>query len=219
MSDTSPNSLEPTKTVNAARMSKWPLYAVLLTGLFLLGILVYSVNFAHNQEEEQGGTPKVDIKEEEKPLLMGEGRGLALAPPAGSPAVMQPDRPGQNGASREPLIVVQSDKGQSDNYRQELENLRRMKAQAHLTALSAPLGVKKASQTNTAPVFTPVPALLLTRLPCLCQPIRMVFGKAPMTRLLTRIRKPFLTGQERIQAGFRRIPEWPGNRLNTKQAR
>ena len=152
MSDTSPNSLEPIKTVNAARMSKWPLYVVLLAGLFLLGILVYSVNFAHNQEEEQGGTPKVDIKEEEKPLLMGEGRGLALAPPAGSPAVMQPDRPGQNGASREPLIVVQSDKGQSDNYRQELENLRRMKAQAHLTALSAPLGVKKASQPNACPV-------------------------------------------------------------------
>ena len=152
MSDTSPNSLEPTKTVNAARMSKWPLYAVLLAGLLLFGILVYSVNFAHNQEEEQGGTPKVDIKEEEKPLLMGEGRGLALAPPAGSPAVMQPDSPTQNGASREPLIVVQSDKNQSDNYRQELENLRRMKAQAHLTALSAPLAVKKASQSNTAPV-------------------------------------------------------------------
>lgn len=152
MSDTSPNSLEPIKKVNAARMSKWPLYAVLLAGLFLLGILVYSVNFAHNQEEEQGGTPKVDIKEEEKPLLMGEGRGLALAPPAGSTAVMQPDMPAQNGANREPLIVVQSDKSQSDNYRQELENLRRMKAQAHLTALSAPLGVKKASQSSTAPV-------------------------------------------------------------------
>lgn len=152
MSDTSPNSLEPTKKVNATRMSKWPLYAVLLAGLFLLGILVYSVNFAHNQEEEQAGTPKVDIKEEEKPLLMGEGRGLALAPPIGSPAVMQPDMPVQHGASREPLIVVQSDKSQADNYRQELENLRRMKAQAHLTALSAPLGVKKASQPNTTPV-------------------------------------------------------------------
>ena len=151
MSDTTPNSLEPTKKVNAARMSKWPLYAVLLAGLFLLGVLVYSVNFAHNQEEEQAGTPKVDIKEEEKPLLMGEGRGLALAPPAGSPALALPDAPAQNGAKREPLIVVQSDKSQSDNYRQELENLRRMKAQAQLTALSAPLGVQKASQSNTAP--------------------------------------------------------------------
>ena len=151
MSDTTPNSLEPTKKVDAARMSKWPLYAVLLVGLFLLGILVYSVNFAHNQEEEQAGTPKVDIKEEEKPLLMGEGRGLALAPPAGSPALAVPDAPAQNGTTREPLIVVQSDKSQSDNYRQELENLRRMKAQAQLTALSAPLGVQKSSQSNTAP--------------------------------------------------------------------
>ena len=156
MSDTTPNSLEPTKKVDAARMSKWPLYAVLLAGLFLLGVLVYSVNFAHNQEEEQTGPPKVDIKEEEKPLLMGEGRGLALAPPAGSPALVLPDTPAQNGAKREPLIVVQSDKSQSDNYRQELENLRRMKAQAQLTALSAPLGVQKSSQTSTAPVsYTP----------------------------------------------------------------
>lgn len=156
MSDTTPNSLEPTKKVNAARMSKWPLYTVLLAGLFLLCVLVYSVNFAHNQDEEQAGTPKVDIKEEEKPLLMGEGRGLALAPPAGSPALVVPDMPAQNGTKREPLIVVQSDKTQSDNYRQELENLRRMKAQAQLTALSAPLGVQKASQTSTAPAsYTP----------------------------------------------------------------
>ena len=151
MSDVTPNCLEPIKKVDVARMSKWPLYAVLLAGLFLLGVLVYSVNFAHNQGKEQRGTPKVDIKEEEKPLLMVEGRGLALAPPEGSLAAVQPDTPAQNGAKREPLIVVQSDKRQFDSYRQELENLRRMKAQAHLAALSAPLGVKKASQSNTAP--------------------------------------------------------------------
>ena len=151
MSDVTPNSLEPIKKVDVARMSKWPLDAVLLAGLFLLGVLVYSVNFAHNQGKEQRGTPKVDIKEEEKPLFMVEGRGLALAPPEGSLAAVQPDTPAQNGAKREPLIVVQSDKRQSDSYRQELENLRRMKAQAHLAALSAPLGVKKASQSNTAP--------------------------------------------------------------------
>ena len=33
MSDTTPNSLEPTKKVSVARMSKWPMYAVLLAGL------------------------------------------------------------------------------------------------------------------------------------------------------------------------------------------
>lgn len=48
MNDKTPNSLEPVKKVSVARMSRWPLYAVLLVGLFLLGILVYSVNFAHN---------------------------------------------------------------------------------------------------------------------------------------------------------------------------
>ena len=49
MSDVTPNSLEPIKKIDVARMSNWPLYAVLLAGLFLLGVLVYSVNFAHNQ--------------------------------------------------------------------------------------------------------------------------------------------------------------------------
>lgn len=107
MSDKTPNSLEPTKKVSVARMSRWPIYAVLIAGLFLLGILVYSVNFAHNQEEEQAGTQKVDIKEEERPLLMGEGRGLALAPPAGSPAIAGPEPKPAETRTREPLIVVQ----------------------------------------------------------------------------------------------------------------
>ena len=55
MSNKTPNSLEPVKKVNVVRMSRWPMYAVLLVGLLLLCVLVYSVNFAHNQEEEQGG--------------------------------------------------------------------------------------------------------------------------------------------------------------------
>lgn len=148
MSDKTPNSLEPVKKVSVARMSRWPLYAVLLAGLFLLGILVYSVNFAHNQGEEQAATPKVDIKEEERPLLMGEGRGLALMPPAGSPAIAQPEPKAGDARKREPLIVVQGKQEQPDQYRQELENLRRMKTQAQLTALSAPLGVKKNADTS-----------------------------------------------------------------------
>ncbi|CAK7032658.1 MAG: hypothetical protein DESF_01373 [Desulfovibrio sp.] len=147
MSDNTPNSLEPTKKVNVARMSRWPLYAVFVAGLFLLGILVYSVNFAHNQEEKQAATPKVDIKEEERPLLMGEGAGLNLAPPAGSPAITQPDMP-KSAGGREPLIVVQKTQEQPDQYRQELENLRRMKAQAQLTALSAPIAVRKSPDTS-----------------------------------------------------------------------
>ncbi len=143
--DTTPNSLAPVKKVNVARMSKWPMYAVLLAGVFLVGVLVYSVNFAHDPQKEEAATKKVDIKEEEKPLIMGEGRGLALVPPAGSPAIAGPPAASAKNTKNEPLIIVQGGKEQSDPYRQELENIRRMKAKAQLTALSAPLGVKKAS--------------------------------------------------------------------------
>ncbi len=90
----------------------------------------------------------MDIKEEERPLPMGEGRGLALMPPAGSPAIAQPEPKAGDARKREPLIVVQGKQEQPDQYRQELENLRRMKAQAQLTALSAPLGVKRASDSS-----------------------------------------------------------------------
>ena len=80
---------------------------------------------------------------------MGEGRGLALMPPVGSPAIAQPEPKAGDARKREPLIVVQGKQEQPDQYRQELENLRRMKAQAQLTALSAPLVVKKALDTST----------------------------------------------------------------------
>lgn len=150
MSDKTPNSLGPVKTVNAVRMSRWPLYAVLLIGFFLLGILVYSVNFAHNQEQEQTATPKVDIGDEGQLLLMGEGRGLALAPPANSPAIVRPEPTPTEAPKHEPLIVVQDKPEQPDQYHRELENLRRMKAQAQLTALSSPLGVQRASEVARA---------------------------------------------------------------------
>jgi len=144
MNDKTPNSLEPPKKVKVVKMSKWPMYAFLLFVLLLLAALIYSVNFAHNQDNEQDGTRKVDIREEEKPLLVGEGRGLALPP--NTPAIAQPDKP----ASRpEPLIVVRDNKQEPDLYQREMENIRRMKLQAQLTALSAPLGVKVASSATT----------------------------------------------------------------------
>ncbi|GHV49812.1 putative conjugal transfer protein TrbI [Deltaproteobacteria bacterium] len=141
MNDKSPNSLEPVKKIHVAKMSRWPLYAFLIIVLLLFGALVYSVNFAHNQDKDQAGTPKVDIREEEKPLIMGEGKGLALPPP-NTPAIAQPEKA---PAKPDPLIVVRDNKQEPDQYLRELENIRRMKAQAQLTALSAPLGVKTAS--------------------------------------------------------------------------
>ena len=147
MSDNTPNSLEPVKKVRAAKMSRWPLYAFLLMVMLLFAALVYSVNYAHNQGQKQGGTPKVDIKEAEKPLLMGEGKGLALAPPPNSPAVAQPEKAPEKPAAPKPLVVVRDNRHEPDQYEREQENIRRMKVQAQLAALSAPLGVKKASTT------------------------------------------------------------------------
>ena len=143
MNDKTPNSLEPPKKVKVVKMSKWPMYAFLLFVLLLLAALIYSVNFAHNQDKDQDGKAKVDIREVEKPLLMGEGRGLAL-PPANSPAIIQPEKP-----RSEPLVVVRDNKQEPDPYLREMENIRRMKLQAQLTALSAPLGVRVASTTAT----------------------------------------------------------------------
>lgn len=156
MSDT-PNSLilPADKKVSAFRLSKWPLYAVLLAGLVLIGVLVYSVNFAHVDDEEERKTKKVDIVEAEKPLLMGEGKGLALQAPANT-GIIQTPLPTPN--RKEPLIVVQESKEQSDQYRQEMENIRRMKAQAQMTALTSPLGVKKASDTRAAGATAPAAA-------------------------------------------------------------
>lgn len=149
MTENAPNSLilPADKKVNTFRLSKWPLYAVLLAGMLLIGVLVYSVNFAHVDGEEERKTQKVDIVEEEKPLLMGEGKGLALQAPAGTGIIQMP-MPAPN--KKEPLLVVQESSQQADQYRQELDNIRRMKAQAQLTALSAPLGVKKASDSRAA---------------------------------------------------------------------
>lgn len=162
MTDNAPNALilPADKKVQAFRLGKWPLYVVLLAGLALIGVLVYSVNFAHVDGEEKRKTKKVDIVEEEKPLGLieaaGEGKGLALQASAGGGIIQMP-APKAPG-SKEPHIVVQESSQQSDQRRQELDNIRRMKAQAQLTALSAPLGVKKASDTRAAGVAVPAAA-------------------------------------------------------------
>lgn len=155
-SDKTPNSLEPVKKVRVAKMGKWPLYVALFCGLFLGGVLVYSVNFLHNPDEEQATTKQVDITEAEKPLLMGEGKGLSLVPPPGTPAVVTPKEPAPSKNGTEPLVIVQKNQqNQADSYRQEQENLRRVRAQAQLTALNAPLSVLKASETAAGPAPTP----------------------------------------------------------------
>lgn len=153
MTDKSPDSLimPAEKRISAFKLSRWPLYAVLLGAGLLIAVLVYSVNFAHNDAEDGKTMKPVDITEQEKPLLMGEGQGLALLPPSAT-AIVKPDLPVPAVDRKEPLIIVQPSGENSEQYRQELENLRRMKAQARIEALSAPLGAKKGDSSASAAV-------------------------------------------------------------------
>ena len=91
--DQSPNGLQLTQKPLVARMGKWPLYVGLFALLILLAALIYSVNFAHNEEEE-AETKQATVSEEEKPLWLVEGSGLALDPKKGKTSgVLAPPPP------------------------------------------------------------------------------------------------------------------------------
>lgn len=134
--DESPNGLGPVNAVSVRKMSRWPMLMVMLAGLLLVGVLVYSVNFAHNQDDEDE-SKQVQINESEKPLIMGDGQGLALKPPP--VAVVAPPRD-PRPEKEDPVVILTHEKNLNP-YGQELENLRIRKQQAFLDALHAPIGV------------------------------------------------------------------------------
>lgn len=144
MSDESPNALVMSPAPRVARMGRWPLY-VLLAVLFLMAAaLIYSVNFAHDPNKDEGKAQQANVSEEDKPVWLVEGSGLALDPKKdktsgvmGPPASTKP----------EPLVVVQRE----EKPDQTAENLRRVKTQAYMNALSAPLVAKRLSDTATTP--------------------------------------------------------------------
>lgn len=141
MSDASPNGLQIQSTPRVARMGRWPLYAGLFALLLMLAALVYSVNFAHNDNEEEEAK-KAAIREEDKPLWLVEGSGLALDPKKDKTSgVLAPPRQDQ-------IVIVQQDTKQKEKVDQEAENIRRVRTQAYLSALSAPLAVKRENRDS-----------------------------------------------------------------------
>jgi len=130
-------------------MGRWPLYALLVVLALLLAALIYSVSFVHDparKKEEEA--KKVAVSEEEKPVWLMEGSGLALDPrkdqTSGVAAPPEPAKP-------EPLVVVQRE----EKPDQQVENVRRIKTQAYMSALSAPLVAKR---VNSGAVSAPVAA-------------------------------------------------------------
>lgn len=135
--DASPNGLQLNAQPRIARMGKWPIYVVLLALLLLGAVLVYSVNFSHDQEDKEEAKEAV-VREEDKPLWLVEGSGLALNPHKDKTSgVLAPERP------QEPVVIIQRNTEEQKQVDQETENIRRQRTQAYLSALSAPLMAKR----------------------------------------------------------------------------
>lgn len=150
MSDESPNALVMSPTPLVARMGRWPLYVLLAVLIMMLAVLIYSVNFAHDPKKDEEEAKKAAVREEEKPVWLVEGSGLALDPKKDQTSgVAAPPEP----AKPEPLVVVQRE-GKPD---QQAENIRRVKSQAYMSALSAPLVAKRMTDANAAAVAVSAP--------------------------------------------------------------
>lgn len=145
MNDESPNSLVMSPEPSVARMGRWPLYVLLAVLCLMFAVLIYSVNFAHDPKKEEEEAKKVTVSEEEKPVWLVEGSGLALDPKKDQTSgVAAPPEP----AKPEPLVVVQRE----EKPDQQAENVRRVKTQAYMSALSAPLVAKRMNSATTASV-------------------------------------------------------------------
>lgn len=142
MADNSPNEFTPSGAsgLAVARMSKKPLILVLLAGLVLAAVLIYSVNFSERRKKDDAKLASEVASD--KPLLSGDvGPGLAVSPSKEkTPAILEPQKP---------IVVVAPKKNdQAEDWRREQEQLRRYKLQAQLSALSSPLSAKKGEQTQ-----------------------------------------------------------------------
>ena len=150
MSDESPTALVMSPTPLVARMGRWPLYVLLAVLIMMLAVLIYSVNFAHDPKKDEEEAKKAAVSEEEKPVWLVEGSGLALDPKkdqtSGVAAPLEPAKP-------EPLVVVQRE----EKPDQQAENIRRVKSQAYMSALSAPLVAKRMTDANAAAVAVSAP--------------------------------------------------------------
>ena len=131
------------------KMRKWNLWLLLLALLLLGAVLVYSVNFSHNQEDKEEAKEAV-VREEDKPLWLVEGSGLALNPHKDKTSgVLAPERP------QEPVVIIQRNTEEQKQVDQETENIRRQRTQAYLSALSAPLMAKRERREESGQAASP----------------------------------------------------------------
>lgn len=149
MSDDSPNALVMSPKPLVARMGRWPLYVLLAVLFLMVAALIYSVSFVHDPRKEEDAAKKAAVQEEDKPVWLVEGSGLALDPKKDKTSgVALPPEP-----AKPPLVVVQRE----EKPDQHVENVRRVKTQAYMSALNAPLVAKRVNSADTASVSVAAP--------------------------------------------------------------
>lgn len=122
---------DPNEYIETQRMRKWPFYAAIFGGAILLGVLVYSVEFSSQKKQEEKTKPPIAARDD-KPLVSDAG-GMGMATPPPSPAPTTPPKP---------LVQVVTS-NEPPEYKRELEELRRQRHQAAMSALSSPLVIRK----------------------------------------------------------------------------
>ncbi|KHK00368.1 TrbI/VirB10 family protein [Desulfovibrio sp. TomC] len=122
---------DPNEYIETQRMRKWPFYAAIFGGAILLGVLVYSVEFSSQKKQEEKTKPPIAARDD-KPLVSDAG-GMGMATPPASPAPTTPPKP----------IVQVVTSNEPPEYKRELEELRRQRHQAAMSALSSPLVIRK----------------------------------------------------------------------------
>lgn len=141
MADDSPNALVLSAKPRTARMGRWPLVAAITAVALMAAVLIYSVQYAHNPNQEKEEARKAEVQEEERPVWLVEGSGLALDPKKEQTSgVIAPPEPEKT----EPLVVVQREERPDP----ALEQLRRSRTQAVLSALASPLVAKRVSDAT-----------------------------------------------------------------------
>ena len=105
--------------------------------------------FSHDQEDKEEAKEAV-VREEDKPLWLVEGSGLALNPHKDKTSgVLAPERP------QEPVVIIQRNTEEQKQVDQETENIRRQRTQAYLSALSAPLMAKRERREESGQAASP----------------------------------------------------------------
>lgn len=123
---------DPNEYIETQRMRKWPLYASIVVGAILLGVLVYSVEFTSKAKKDVKEKPAIVVRDD-KPLVSDNAGGMGMATPPPPPAPTTPPKP----------IVQVVTSNEPPEYKRELEELRRQRHQAAMTALSSPLVIRK----------------------------------------------------------------------------